>query len=397
VLLFCLATPILWWAVHHFPWLGPALADGLRRVIGTEGVTRLEETAYAAEDRINQWTRSDEAPRAYWEVPSALPDDAKEPPDVSPSGSASATVGAVAPHAPAPEPAFRPVDVGPRHRALAAAGDGVWVPIEDPAAPHESVFMAKTLIHPDRGRPWAELFVVAVDTEEAEIHLVAGSREPRATVPEARSVERPAVIPLEHRATVVAAFNGGFKTEHGRWGMRIGAVTYVAARPHGCTFSKQRDGVFLRIAPWEEIEHLEHALSWWRETPPCMIRDGERHGALWDPDAKGWGAALEGDTVIRRSAVGLSEDQETLYVGMSNHTTAQALADGMKHAGAANVAQLDVNWSYPKFVLFPLDESGRRVATSLFEGFKVDSEEYLREPSRRDFFYLVRRDPNLVH
>jgi hypothetical protein len=64
--------------------------------------------------------------------------------------------------------------------------------------------------------------------------------------------------------------------------------------------------------------------------------------------------------------------------------------------GAFDVAQLDVNWSFPKFVTFPKNDSGQREPVSLFEGFEIEEGEYIREPSRRDFFYLIRVDPNLV-
>ncbi|HHH29290.1 MAG TPA: hypothetical protein ENK57_13235 [Polyangiaceae bacterium] len=366
---------VLWIAVHRYPWLGPLIADNLRALLGPERVSRIEDFVYGLEDTWNQWWRSDEAPKAYWEVPTT---SAAPPPPPASSADDS----------PPPPPPFLPKDVGPLHGALAAQGDGVWVPVPDPADPSAPPLMFKTLIHPDRKRPWAELFVVAMDLTQIELHLVAGSAEPRALTAEGRKYERSGLIPDDDQKRLLAGFNGGFKMEHGRWGMRIDGVTLVQGRAHGCTIAKEKAGQLV-IAPWQELEERHESFVWWRQTPPCMYLKGERHGGLWDPEAKGWGAALEGDTVIRRSAFGLDEERKVLFVSVSNHTSARAIADGMHHAGAANVAQLDVNWSFPRFVVFPEDR-GKRYTRSLFEGFEVDEDDYLREPNARDFFYVVR-------
>jgi hypothetical protein len=107
-----------------------------------------------------------------------------------------------------------------------------------------------------------------------------------------------------------------------------------------------------------------------------------------------WGATLDGETVIRRSGIGLNAARDVLYVSITNHTNARVLAEGLKHAGAVDIAQLDVNWSYPKFVLFePKEPGGPRKAVALASGFEFSEDEYIRKKSRRDFFYLMRKGP----
>lgn len=374
-----LCVVLLWLAVHTFPSLGPAFADGLRSVIGVRGVSWLEEVAYGLEDRFNQLWRADEAPKAYWDVPSAQAPLPPPPPDASASGE---------PGEPALTP-FRPDDVGPMFKQLFAKGDGVWVPVADPAAPDAPPVLYKTLLHPDVKRPWAELFVVALDMRLIDLHVVAGSQEPEATTPEGRAYARPAIIPEAHHGGLLAAFNGGFKAAHGRWGMKVDGVEILKARHHGCTIARYQDGS-IALRPWYDAQDDAALMVWYRQTPPCMFHDGKRHPGLWDPDSKGWGAALEGDTVIRRSAMGMNPSGTILFVSMSNHTSAQAIAAGMEHAGADDVAQLDVNWSFPRFVMFPL-EDGKRKAESLFPGFEVEPGDYLRDRMLRDFFYLTRR------
>lgn len=374
----------LWIAVHRIPWMGPLVANGLRSVIGAENVTALEETAYALEDRVQRFWRKDEPPKTYWEVPEQpVPATTASPPPAATPGSAAGGAGPAA---------FRPTDVGPAHAAWSAPGDGRWVPIADRVHPSDAPRLYKTLLHPDPNRSWAELFIVAVDLARVDVHLMAGSREPAATTEEGKPYERPAKIPEADHERLLAAFNGGFMTEHGQWGMRVDGVTLVRPRDQGCTLARRRDGR-MQIAPWTRLSTEESDMQWWRQTPSCMVDEGELHPLLRAPQVRNWGATLDGNTVIRRSAVGLDRDGKVLYVGISNHTTAPAIALGMQHAGASTVAQLDVNWSYPKFLLYEPGEGGALAPVALASGFEFSEDEYIRKRSLRDFFYLTRKTP----
>ncbi len=370
---------VLWILVHRVEWLGPLIANSLRAVIGPDRVAKLEDFAYGVEDKFNRWWKKDEKPKAYWEVP---PDESAEPVAAVDAG----------PDAPPPPPPFRPKDVPPVHESWSAPGDGKWVRIVDKRRPKEPAYMFKTLLHPDKNRSWAELFVVAVDLRRVQVQAVAGYREPKSSEAEAQKYERKATIPKEHHEELLAAFNGGFMTEHGWYGMKVDGVTLVKPRKKACTFVHYEDGSY-EIATWSNIETKEPKMKWARQAPGCMYERGEMHIGLKDPNNRSWGATLDGETVIRRSAVGLSEDRKVLYVGMGNSTTAAAIARGMFHAGAVDVAQLDVNWSYPKFVLFEPAEAGPdRMAVALAEGFEFSENEYIRKRSYRDFFYMVRSD-----
>ncbi|HKO93057.1 MAG TPA: hypothetical protein VJU61_18000, partial [Polyangiaceae bacterium] len=299
-------------------------------------------------------------------------------------------LGAEAP-APAAE-RFHPANVGPVHEGWSAPGDGQWVLLPD-ATPPDAARMYKTLLHPDPARSWAELFVVALDLRRVRLFLVPGTREPQAMLEQARDLARPGLIPEEQHAAVLAAFNGGFKTEHGRYGMAAGGVTLVPPRGEACTIRYSREHT-LRIGTWQAASGDKPfdggETLWWRQTPRCMVEDGSMNQLLADGYVQRWGSTLDGETVIRRSAIGLDAAGDTLFVGISNHTTAQALARGMRHAGASSVAQLDINFSFPKFVTFrPSRISRLRLAVPLAEGFEFSEHDYLRKASNRDFFYVA--------
>ena len=381
-----------WYAANNVPWFGAWLADTLRSVIGTEAVGDLEEWAYGVEDRWNQFWRAGEKPKTYWDAPSSSASGSAPAPTTDPGASATPTAAGSAAAAPPSTATFRPKDVGPMlNPKYAAPGDGVWVEVQVPDALAGPPALYKTLIHPDSKRPWAEVFVVAIDVSRTALHAVAGTQEPRGTAPGAREAKRPGLIPETDVPALVAGFNGGFKEEHGHYGMKIDGVLLIKPRADACTIGKNAQGV-IRIGPWKVLGPEEGTFTWWRQTPACLIHQGKLHPALYDENTN-WGAALGGGTVVRRSALGLSADGATMFVAVSNHTSPRTIATAMAHAGAADVAQLDINYSYPRFVLFPKNESGQRESASLFEGFKVDKDDHLREKSIRDFFYVTRKDP----
>lgn len=378
---------LLWIAIHRIVWLGPLLADTARAILGPGPVAWIENTTYAIDDWVRQKLHGDEAPEAYWDVPSAVP----QPLNSTPPPAVSASARGDDPPAPPP---FRPADVGAIHKAFAAAGDGVWLPIDDPEAPREPPRMFKTLLHPDRNRSWTVVAIVAIDMKRARLHLVAGTREPEALEPEGKELKREGIIPAVMRHDLIAAFNGGFKTVHGRYGMRIDGITIIKPRKDACTVALYKDGT-LKVAAWKSISGQdESSFEWWRQTPGCFVDEGKMHAGLTVEDNTYWGAAIGGNTVIRRSALGMSEDGRTLFVGIGDFTTAPAIAKAMAHAGAHSVAQLDVNWSFPRFLIYvPKDgDTANKIATPLCKGFEFTEDEYIRESSPRDFFYLTRAE-----
>lgn len=364
-------------AANRIPWVGPLLADTARALVGAGAVAKLEDASYAAQDRWNRFWRKDEQPRAHWSVPEPAP---------SASAAEPATAEAAAPAL----PPFRPRDVGPALKSWSAPGDGLWVPLADARHPEESPRLYKTLLHPDRNRSWAEVFVVAVDLRQTDLEMVPGTREPKAETPESAKLERPGRIPASAEPRLLAAFNGGWKTEHGHYGMGVGGLTLIPPRKTSCTVARTRDGR-VRIASWDALADSKDDLAWWRQTPRCMYENGTMHALLNQQETAAWGATVDGDTIIRRSAIGIDAAGETLFVSITNHTTARALADAMHFAGASTVAQLDVNWSFPKFVVYEPNAEGVLEATPLAEGFEFDKGEYLRRASLRDFFFITRK------
>jgi hypothetical protein len=375
--------------VRYAPWGGPLIADGLRCVVGERAVAWLEERYAGLEDLWMRSTHRHAAPRRLGD---ASPDLAPLPPD---SDEIAAELEPTATFAPAMVTqlprleAFVPRRSRPPFPEVAASDDGVWYPVRDPVQRSAPPFAYRTLIHPDPDRSFAELFVVAMPVRQIALHLVPGTLEPETKNPEAARLQRSGLIDAADDALLLAAFNGGFKSVHGHHGVSVGGIELAPLQAGLCTISGSEAGT-LRIASWRRSD-LADDKTWYRQSAACMLENGVLHPGLVNPESRKWGTALEGDTVIRRSAIGLDRSGEVLYVAVSNSTTARALALGMQSAGAWNVAQLDINWSYPRFLIFPRASAGARYATTLFSGFLFERDEMLRAPSPRDFFYVTRR------
>jgi hypothetical protein len=366
----------LWIAIHRIGWLGPWLADTGRSILGNDAIAKLEDWAYGAQDKFNQATRSGEKPKALWTVP---PRVAIKPPVTGPD--APKTI----------YPTFEVKDVGPMLESFSAPGDGQWVPMVDARKPDEPPPMFKTLLHPDAKRGWASVAVAAIDMRQVELHLKAGTMEPMTKLKDAKEHKRTGLVSPEDLASVIAVFNGGFKTTHGNYGMKAEGILWVEPHGHACTIAMYPEDKLL-IRSWEELESTESQMVWFRETPMCMFEQGEMHKGLTVENNTHWGATLDKDTVIRRSAIGLSEDGQVLYVGITEATTATAIAKAMHFAGAYNVAQLDVNWSYPKF--FTVEPkpngSGDIEVKPIVDGFEFSPDDYIKRETTRDFFYITR-------
>jgi hypothetical protein len=361
----------LWIAIHRVPWLGPALADGVRAVVGPGPVAWAEDVAYGVQDRVNLWRYKDAKPKAFWDVPD---DVVLVPPP-------EASVG---------DPPFFPPPFVPPYDKVATAADGIWVPVADMGEPKAPIGMFKSMVHPDERRSFAALAVVAIDPLVFELHLVAGTREPHSL--KVRREDRPGMIPSDHKDELYAAFNGGFKATHGQYGMLLEGVEYLPPRDIACTFARLTDGGF-RIATWSKLKKEPAPIQFYRQTPPCLVEDGAIHKVLhYNAAAKGWGATVAGETIIRRSAIGLDKDRKTLFYGLGEALTAQALARGMKAAGAHWAAELDVNHSYPRFLFYEHTKGkDQPVATSaLIPAIDYPEDQYVSRPSVRDFFYLTR-------
>ena len=288
-----------------------------------------------------------------------------------------------------PQPAqpFPPPDIEPPSIRSAEPGDGQWKPLGESPPGGAAALLYTALIHPHVSSRFITLSLVAIDLTRARIEFVPGVDDVvRQQVPFV-----PGLVPERDRAGLVAAFNGGFMPQHGRWGMRVGETTLLPPREPGCTIAlTAADRVEIRS--WPALASRSGELRALRQTPPCLLEEGEVHPDLIAGRERAWAGHTPGIVTRRRSALGVSKDGKTLLYALGVECSPKLLATGLRAAGAASAAQLDINWNWTRFLLFAADSNGKpRVTTTLAE---VDhtKRDYVEAASKRDFFYVVRRD-----
>lgn len=318
---------------------------------------------------------------------------------VEAGGPVSDAPGSPRPPAPAVEtpaaeagPPFPPAAVAVPSARSAQPGDGIWVGLgpEEEGVP----FLMKTVVRPHETSRFLTVHVVAIDLRRLELHYLPGTEDVVGKrLPDTVS---PGRVPPQHRAGIVAAFNGGFMPQHGRWGMKVSDFVVVPPRENGCTVAtlpSARPEQSVRIAPWPELAAEDARIPAYRQTPPCLLDRGELHADLKRGQEKPWGGFNPNLVTRRRSAVGLDASGTILFYAVGIEVGPRLLAEALAHAGAAQAAELDINDNWTRFALFALDEAAGepRVERMLLDDMVKQKSGYVARPSERDFFYLVRR------
>ncbi len=384
----------------------PQIVDEVRALVGPEPVALVENTFYDLADLYQRLTFRGRTTPGYWASPSSTPSMAivaapspSPSPSVQPSAVATAqptrnpqtsvtatpsrtpipTAQRIAP----PAAAARPRDLAPLYPQLAAPGEGVWAAMPNNLNLSAPPLMYKTFLHPDPARPYARVAIVAIDAMRVRLHAVVGTSEPHSTA----KVQRSGLIPAADLSSLVAAFNGGFKAVHGRFGMMVDGQTILPPEANLDTIALYRDGG-VRIAPWSELAATSPQMQAFRQTPPYLAYQGRLNPGLVNERSFAWGAYVNGNTVIWRSALGISADGRTLFYAAGESLTARRLAEALVAAGASDVAELDVNWSMERFLTYAPTQ-GHLSEQALWSGMIYQPGMYIARPAPRDFFYLT--------
>lgn len=325
--------------------------------------------------------------------PPAEPDKAEPPPELVPEPPTEECVDDCA-EPPPPEPpdptVFPPPGYDAPFERTAKETDGTWRPME--LAGGDPPVLWTSEVHPHTIKKYVTVALVAVDLRRVDVRLVAGTQEPASKkVPEER---RPGLIPQAELPRLIAAFNGGFKARHGDYGMMIAGDEFIGPRDDACTAALFRDGRF-DVRTWSALEGKPADMVFYRQTPPCLVEEGVVHERLQtERNTKKWGAAEDGKTEIRRSAIGVSKDGRTLFVAIGEWTTAQSLARALSVAGVWSAAQLDINYSFTRFTLYEHRDDGTlRASSPLLSELKFTQKGYIESSAFRDFFYLRHAEP----
>lgn len=303
---------------------------------------------------------------------------------VSTAAHASTTSGA------APPPPWKPPSVSPPFERSAHTGDGDWVVLTEPSWKHhlERPIAYRTRLHPHPVSRFVRMDVAAIDLRSVSLHWVVGSKD--AGAERLSNAMKPGFVAAPDQQRLLVIFNGGFQARHGWWGMHSHGVSLVALKEHGCTVALTASGR-VRLGEWASLQHEADAFETLRQTPPCLVSNGEIHPALLSGNTKSWAGQNPQRKTRRRSALGIDPSQGVLYYAIGTETSAVDLARGMAALGAETALQLDINWSWTRFLIVGKQNGRPRVTQTLIEDTVHGKNEYFTWPADRDFFYLTVR------
>ena len=372
-------------STNVWPGVGAGAADLARAVLGDRPVAAVENLVLNAEDSLKQikYALIPMPPAAPWQaLPTLTP---------IPQSSPTATLAENTPLptlTPLPLPSPTPTPVGWRLVSLPplgrAAAEGEWTPYLWDAA--GQVVAYRTFLQPDPQRSYVLVALVAFDLQATRLHLVLGWEEPASSV----YITRPSRIPASDMlpGRILAAFNGGFKAEHGHFGVMLDGVTLIPPRDGFGTVAMFDDGRVALGAWGTDISASPHLLAW-RQNGPLIIQNGRINPRTEVTAPQDWGYTTYGSTATGRSALGISADGRALYYAVGFDLTLPALARALLDAGAWQAIQLDINDFYTHFEAITPGHDGKLTAVPLLDRMKGPGDQRYLTINRRDFFYVT--------
>ncbi|MEO6060715.1 MAG: phosphodiester glycosidase family protein [Thermoflexales bacterium] len=391
-----LATMILGGALAFvslsaLPQLGAQGADILRKIVGDRAVAQLETFVYTTEDQIEQTLYKLGLKRVDVPWASAPPIVAAETP-IETSTPAPNLAGATAatpmnpirgePTATAVPRVFTPPAITPFTKR---ADEGKWEPYILDSFGRAIAYRA--FVYPDTQRPYVGVGLVAIDLVNARLGFVVGTEEPVSNA----VISRTGRIPASDFAIgrLFAVFNGGFKTQHGRYGAFGNGKELVPAREGMATIALDKDGA-IRIGKWGDPGLVMPDTIAWRQNGPPVVRNGDINPLTNDNSASNWGANIDGAVAVWRSGMGLSKDGQILFYVAGNDLVASTLAKSLKAAGAHNAMQLDINNFWVQFCAVRADGTALK-PEPLFDNMRAQQPDRYLKAYTRDFFYVSAR------
>ncbi|MEZ4309928.1 MAG: hypothetical protein R3F14_17965 [Polyangiaceae bacterium] len=314
-----------------------------------------------------------------------------------------------------PEIGWPPAPLEP-YVTPALQGEGQWNPQDsDPVirvAPGLPPAMLTTFIRSDRGRKATRVYVALWDPRQVELHMMAGTVEPKTATGETG----PGLIPRspEVLKRVIAASNAGFQALHGEFGMMADGVVYLPPKPFAATVGVKKGGTTV-FGTWPEDPTVPPEILSYRQNMTVMVLDEKfnPYGRNW------WGGTPPGwadKTHTVRTGICLTRESFVAYFYGAD-ISPEALAQAMIQTRCVFGIALDMNAGHsglefyqvaPEKELSPL-APGVQLGGDLvegdvpgFEGWRFRSRRFIKgmglmnfpryiKREGRDFFYMTLR------
>lgn len=327
------------------PEMVPWLVDRMRAVswIGSDGMQWIKGWAFRASEQLEDLEHTVVGIDADEEIAAQL----------------GASIEALPLATAGPVPGWPPKPLEPVLKERLTA-EGQWVSLASDMiagtqadAPSPFVF---SFVRSDPDRAYVQTSIVMWDPRRIELHMVAGTEEPKSATGEMGSGQIPrSPEVLEH---VVAAFNGAFQAVHGDFGMMENRRIQLPPKPYAATVATYPDGN-AGFGTWpasDGMPVIPAEMDAFRQNLTPLIIDGKYNPYQRD----WWGGVPEGwteETRTVRSGLCLTVEG---YMGYfySLGITPEGLGRAMKAARCSYGIHLDMNAGHAGFEFYRVARAG---------------------------------------
>jgi hypothetical protein len=221
-----------------------------------------------------------------------------------------------------------------------------------------------------------------IDPALVRLELMSGTQQPNTAQPSFGTV------PLADRASLVAAFNAGFKMSQSVGGWFSHGRMAVPLRGGAASLVLRNDGT-ADVGVWGRDVTMGPTVTAVRQNLLLLIDGGAPTALVMTPAYElVWGKTLHHQISVWRSGVGITKTGMLVYCAGKALTVPQ-LAQGLLAAGAVRAMELDINTQYVDAYLYrpsPTGPLGTKLAAEMHSG----PEHYLTSQAR-DFVEVLAR------
>ena len=258
--------------------------------------------------------------------------------------------------------------------------EGVWQPTGKLVNGAAAVY--QTFVRPDDVHTSLLAGAVWMDQRRLRTVLFNGI-----DVPGGGPWQRGAAVAPADDASLVAAFNGGFRLDASRGGYLTEGKVVRPLVPGRASFVIHDDGT-ATVGQWDRDVALTPGVVSVRQNLDLIVDGGAPVPGLRQNDTSRWGATLGGEIFVWRSGVGVDAGGNLVYV--AGQLDIVSLANVLARAGAVRAMELDINSGWVSAYVYegttPQDIHG----VKLLGAIQRPPNRYLQTGSR-DFFALFAR------
>ncbi len=231
-------------------------------------------------------------------------------------------------------------------------GEGVWRSV--PSFPNRPSGLATTYVRPDATHTRYVIGLAHLDQRVVRLRLVPGTHEPGGgRWPWAGEV------PRDKRASLVAAFNSGFRMKDAHGGVYAQGRTVRPLVANGASLVIRADGT-ATVGAWGRDFRSTAGVAAVRQNLRLIVDHGAVVPGLAANAHQQWGSQAAG-LYTWRSGIGIDRQGNLIYAG-GDGMDLVSLADTLHRSGAVRAMELDIHNHMVTFNLFQHGATGLKGA-----------------------------------